>query len=29
MPNDIWVTYLKSTSHSRITKLVDTDLKHL
>lgn len=29
IPNDVWVTYLKSTSHSRITKLVETDLKHL
>lgn len=29
IPNDVWVNYLKSSSHSRITKLVETDLKHL
>jgi hypothetical protein len=26
---DVWVTYLKSSAHSRITKLVECDLKHL
>lgn len=29
IPQNIWTTYLKSNTHSRITKLVENDLKHL
>ena len=29
IPEKIWITYLKSSAFSRITKLVETDLKHL
>lgn len=27
--HEVWITYLKSSAHSRITKLVECDLKHL